>query len=174
MYLNNNQLFQLGQLYACLNILLQNKGKISADPYIQWHDPYPLSDAAPYKYFIMTLVKAYHIKIPAKIDNAIGEFFDTIDANDNEALIDDICPMKDRIHFIMGRRKFFEIIKESPIRTARLNAALTQSKLAEKIGVEQKDISRWENNVCKPNAENLAKLSEALNCSVDYLLKGEN
>ncbi len=62
------------------------------------------------------------------------------------------------------------MIKDN-IRTARLAATLTQAALADKVGVKQKDISRWENGVREPSAMWIKKLAEALNVSADELLK---
>lgn len=56
---------------------------------------------------------------------------------------------------------------------ARLNAAkMTQVALAKKVGVTEATMSMWCKNINKPNAENMAKLADALECSVEEL-KGE-
>lgn len=50
---------------------------------------------------------------------------------------------------------------------------LTQGQLAQLLGMERHNaISNWENNVAKPSADDLEKLSEILETSTDYLLKG--
>jgi transcriptional regulator with XRE-family HTH domain len=46
----------------------------------------------------------------------------------------------------------------------------TQSNLAEKLGVENKMISYYENKKSIPNAETLVKIAEIFNVSIDYLL----
>lgn len=57
------------------------------------------------------------------------------------------------------------------IATARKNAGMTQTELAEIIGVYQKDISRWERNELKPNIEYFAQICKALNISADEILE---
>lgn len=47
---------------------------------------------------------------------------------------------------------------------------LTQAQLADIIGAMQKDVSRWEQGVVKPNTDTLIKLSQALECTVDELI----
>ena len=62
------------------------------------------------------------------------------------------------------------MIKDN-IRAARAAANLTQTALADMLGVTQKDISRWENGVREPSATWIKKLAEALGVSADELLK---
>lgn len=47
---------------------------------------------------------------------------------------------------------------------------LTQEKLAKQVGIAQTNISDWENNVSRPEYENLVKLSKIFAVSTDYLL----
>lgn len=54
---------------------------------------------------------------------------------------------------------------------ARKTAGMTQMQLAERLGVYQKDISRWEKNESTPNALTLAKICKELNASADELLE---
>ena len=56
------------------------------------------------------------------------------------------------------------------LRAARLAAGLTQGQLAEKVGCQQRDISRWENGQREPMANTLKKLALALECSMDELV----
>lgn len=53
--------------------------------------------------------------------------------------------------------------KASPLACARLASGLTQKQLADLVGCNQKDISRWETGDRKPTIESLLKLSKALN-----------
>lgn len=46
----------------------------------------------------------------------------------------------------------------------------TQRDLAEKAGVSNASISRWENNVKEPTAGNIVSLCRALDISADHLL----
>lgn len=59
------------------------------------------------------------------------------------------------------------------ISTLRKAKNLTQSELAERIGVSAQAVSKWENDLAYPDITLLAPLSELLGCSVDELLKGE-
>ena len=56
------------------------------------------------------------------------------------------------------------------LRAARRAAGLTQGQLAEKVGCQQRDISRWENGQREPMASTLKKLALALECSMDELV----
>ena len=57
------------------------------------------------------------------------------------------------------------------IRTAREKAGIYQGKLAEMLDLTSgRIISNWENNVARPDADNIAKLCRALNVSAAYLI----
>ncbi|MBQ8292155.1 MAG: helix-turn-helix transcriptional regulator [Clostridia bacterium] len=47
---------------------------------------------------------------------------------------------------------------------------LTQRELAEKLGIAQPSYVRYENGTAEPNYENLVKLADTFDVSVDYLL----
>jgi transcriptional regulator with XRE-family HTH domain len=53
---------------------------------------------------------------------------------------------------------------------AREQAGLSQQQLAQKIGVSQQDIARWERETTWFNIEHLSKLAKILNSSIDELL----
>ena len=59
---------------------------------------------------------------------------------------------------------------DSAIARIRIARGLTQKQLADKVGCRQKDVSRWEAGT-KPSAVYLIKISGALKCTVDELLK---
>lgn len=48
--------------------------------------------------------------------------------------------------------------------------ALTQSQLAEKVGVDKSAISLWENDVNEPKASYIVRLAVAFSVSSDYIL----
>lgn len=56
------------------------------------------------------------------------------------------------------------------IREARKKASLTQSELAEKIGVKRSVVSKYENGQISPTYEMLSNIATALNTSVSYLV----
>ena len=49
---------------------------------------------------------------------------------------------------------------------------MSQGDLAERLDVSRQTISKWENNMCLPEAEKLVMLSEIFSVSADYILKG--
>ncbi len=51
---------------------------------------------------------------------------------------------------------------------------LSQKELAEKTGITEASLSRYENNLREPKAEIIARISETLGCSTDYLLGRTN
>ena len=59
------------------------------------------------------------------------------------------------------------------IEEKRKEKKLTQAKLAEKVFVSEKTISKWENGKGIPDANSLVKLSEVLEVSLNDLLMGE-
>ena len=50
---------------------------------------------------------------------------------------------------------------------------MSQGALADKLNVSRQTISKWENNMCLPEAEKLLELSEIFGVSIDYILKGK-
>ncbi len=59
------------------------------------------------------------------------------------------------------------------IATLRKEQKLTQEELAEKLGVTDKSVSRWENGKNMPDVSLFESLCKELNISVNELLKGE-
>lgn len=60
------------------------------------------------------------------------------------------------------------------IRTKRKELNLSQTQLAQKMNnVTHSSISQWEQDVSKPNADNIYELSIILNCDVGWLLRGQ-
>lgn len=56
------------------------------------------------------------------------------------------------------------------LKKIRLASELTQDELAKKINTSRSNIANYENDKNMPSVEMLDKLSEVLNCSIDYLL----
>ena len=66
-----------------------------------------------------------------------------------------------------------EQIGERIVKLRKMNN-LTQEKLANKLFISNKAVSKWESNKGCPSNEMILRLSEVFNCSTDYLLLGEN
>ncbi|MDE7124282.1 MAG: helix-turn-helix domain-containing protein, partial [Eubacterium sp.] len=65
-------------------------------------------------------------------------------------------------------KKFSSFIAE-----LRKEQSLTQKELADRIGVSDKAVSRWENGKNYPDIEIIQSLGEIFNVSVSELLQGE-
>ena len=59
------------------------------------------------------------------------------------------------------------------LRTARKATGLTMKELGEKVGVSESAISQYETGKREADFETLLKIGEVLDCSIDYLLRGE-
>lgn len=59
------------------------------------------------------------------------------------------------------------------IRHQRQKRKMTQTELAQKIGVRQAAISEYESGEKIPGVENLIRLADALHCSLDELCERE-
>lgn len=58
------------------------------------------------------------------------------------------------------------------IKDLRSDKNLTQSQLANTLGITEKAVSKWESGKGYPDISILPDLAEALDCSIDYLLTG--
>lgn len=88
-----------------------------------------------------------------------------------------ICPVKYKTYiikyswkegFIMNQEKIGKYIAK-----CRKEKKLTQEQLAEKLGVTNKSISRWENGKTMPDVSMFEPLCKELNISINDLLSGE-
>lgn len=59
------------------------------------------------------------------------------------------------------------------LRTARKAKRLTMKELGEKVGVSESAISQYETGKREADFETVLKIGEVLDCSIDYLLRGE-
>lgn len=55
------------------------------------------------------------------------------------------------------------------IASKRKEKGWTQTELAERVGVNQIQVSRWENGKHLPTLEQFVAIADALNCSLDEL-----
>lgn len=62
----------------------------------------------------------------------------------------------------------------SRLRKLREARGFTQGELAERVGIELVQISRYERGQALPNAETLVSLAEVLKTETDVLLRGES
>ena len=60
------------------------------------------------------------------------------------------------------------------IRAARKKAGLTQTELAERLGVGYSAVGQWELGLRNPKFETLKKISAALGCSISTLFSCDN
>ena len=56
------------------------------------------------------------------------------------------------------------------LKAARLAAGLTQAQLAERLGIQQTSIARYESGTREPLASTLKQLALALNCAMEDLI----
>lgn len=56
------------------------------------------------------------------------------------------------------------------LKALRKQVKLTQAQIAEKLDISQQTYASWERGVKKPTQENLVKIAQVLNVSVDYLV----
>ena len=61
----------------------------------------------------------------------------------------------------------------SNLKLLRISMKKTQEEIAKSAGFEQSLYAKWEADKSLPGAENLVKLANVFNCSVDYLLGRE-
>jgi transcriptional regulator with XRE-family HTH domain len=56
------------------------------------------------------------------------------------------------------------------LRRLRTNAGLTQAQLAQKLSLSGQAISTWELGSREPSLDDLVKIADILDCSLDYLI----
>ena len=56
------------------------------------------------------------------------------------------------------------------LKKLRKKANFTQVEVAEKLGISQPAYASWERGAKKPTQENLVKIAQVLNVSIDYLV----
>lgn len=56
------------------------------------------------------------------------------------------------------------------LKKLRKDTGLTQVDVASKLGISQQAYASWERGVKKPTQDNLVKIAQILNVSVDYLV----
>lgn len=61
-------------------------------------------------------------------------------------------------------------IFQERLKEMRLMCQLTQQQMADALKISQPSYTRYENGTSEPTLENLVKIAEVLDVSVDYLL----
>lgn len=56
------------------------------------------------------------------------------------------------------------------LKTLRKEVKLTQTQITEKLNISQQAYASWERGAKRPTQENLVKIAQVLNVTVDYLL----
>ena len=59
------------------------------------------------------------------------------------------------------------------IQQRRKEKKITQSKLAERLNVSDRAVSKWENGICLPDVSNISELCKILDISINDLFSGE-
>ena len=59
------------------------------------------------------------------------------------------------------------------IKELRVEKGLSQRELAKETGISQANISRWESSLVVPNVDDVWRLAEFFDCSIDYLVGKE-
>ena len=59
------------------------------------------------------------------------------------------------------------------IKNLRLNAKLTQTELAELLGIDQTTVNKWEMGKSSPNIAKLPQLAKVLHCEIGDILTEE-
>lgn len=157
---NNKQMYQIGQVYRILSdIIRPNSGDLNADIF-------------PMRHLILILPRVPKNKIPKRVDSTLMKIMEDIEPDNMEELIisGQATPIEIRGAWQQGYSEGYKLLEPSPIERKRKQLGITQQWLANKVGVNQKDISLWENGYRNPNVENIKKLSIVLNCTIDELL----
>ncbi len=63
-----------------------------------------------------------------------------------------------------------EMIFANRLKELRKSENMSQTQLAKIIGIAQSNVSDWENDVSRPEYENLIKIAKIFDVSTDYLL----
>ena len=59
------------------------------------------------------------------------------------------------------------------IQDLRKKKGFSQEKLAEYLNMSRQAVAKWEQNVCEPNLDCLAKMSDLFEVDLDYLIRGK-
>ena len=66
-----------------------------------------------------------------------------------------------------------KVLLSDMLKDLRRRNYLNQTAFAKRIGVSQGAVSQWENNLTRPNLDQLKAISDEFNISIDDLLSGD-
>lgn len=157
------EVYILGQAFRIVVDLAKPNGASASD--------LSMGEIFPYKgYTIMFMSAVKQRKITAKIDKVLAKLMNQIDEERLSVLFEQPTPMELRMDWHKGYMDAPNLLKDSKLKTKRIELKMSQEELAQKIGCSQKDISRWENNTVTPSADSLKALADALKCKVDDII----
>jgi len=81
-------------------------------------------------------------------------------------------PRRQFSHFYLTTQR--DLGFEKSLARLRLSRGLTQSHLAELLGVQPRLVSRWETGEAKPQFAHMVRLAEVLEVSLDQLVHGND
>ena len=158
----HSELYVIGRLFRILMDASRDRGANRAELENATHNPMAAIGTA-----YTRLIKLH--KLTPDLEKKINVLLEPIDPDDMNFNCSPSLEMQSSFMagYEIGDRGLFKI---SQIAKRRKDAAMTQSELAQKIGVSQKDISRWENGVVNPSVQSLKQLAIALNSKVDDII----
>lgn len=124
-------------------------------------------DMRPMFTYLHALFKLHQYNLlTKKIENEISVLSKDIEISDWEGQIENEISDEWKKFFWIG---YYESGRNR-IAAVRKSKGMTQSDLADLIGVSQKDISRWESDKVTLSAITLKKIATALQCTTDELI----
>lgn len=93
---DGNILREIGYCYTALLYVMNEKG----------HNPYPMAEIFPTKYFTMTYQQARAIGIPAELHDRIGQLLNCINSDQWATMMNVPVPMNKRQFFTLGELEY--------------------------------------------------------------------
>ncbi len=72
----------------------------------------------------------------------------------------------------IAREEFIMTVGER-IQDLRKKKDYSQEKLAEYLNMSRQAVAKWEQNICEPNLDCLAKMADLFEVDLDYLIRGK-
>lgn len=162
------QCYYLGQLFAVLSSRLKNGPNLAERDNAQLYPLYGVT---------LILIKVHKLHLSDdSLERVSAKLYSEISADDwleyNAGKLKAV-PLDCQMEWCRG---FWSMVKDDDGKVGTLLALyrrqkkLNQTELAERIGVTQKTVSKWEIGVYRPDREHIKKLSEVLECPIEDLL----